>query len=390
MQLPASDLSKKSAIKFVVLFGIISLFADMTYEGARGITGPFLATLGANAAIVGFVAGLAEFLGYALRYVSGFFADKTHQYWTFTIVGYASNVLAVPLLGLAGHWWVAAFLIVLERMGKAIRVPSRDAMLSHAGEHVGMGKVFGLHEALDQIGGMSGPLIISAILYCQGTYQHAFAALLIPALLTLIVLGVARITYPKPEALAVKKIALNSQGLPHAYWLYLIAASLVAAGYADFPLIAYHFQKTAAVSPVWIPALYALSMGVAIITAPLFGFLYDKKGFFIIIVATLLSLLFAPLVFFGDMTWIVIGVLLWGIGISAQESLMRAIVASMAPKNKLGSAYGVFNMSFGMCWFLGSYLMGVLYDISVIYLVVFSVVMQMIAVPILFFVRAQA
>ena len=255
------DISKKTALHFVVLIGIVSLFADMTYEGARSITGPYLATLGANAAIVGFVAGLGELLGYALRLASGYLADRSKKYWAITIAGYVCNLLAVPCLALAGHWWVAAIFIILERSGKAIRVPSRDAMLSHAGEKMGMGWVFGLHEALDQIGAMLGPLIVAAVLYFKGSYQFSFAILLIPALLALTVLGCSRWLYPHPEALEVRCDNLATQGMTSTFWLYVAGAALIAAGYADFPLIAYHFQKTGVLSPIFIPIVYAIAMG---------------------------------------------------------------------------------------------------------------------------------
>lgn len=377
------DISKKTALKFVILLGIVSLFADMTYEGARSINGPYLAMLGANAAVVGFVAGFGEFVGYALRFVSGYLADRTGKYWTITIVGYACNVLAVPLLALAGHWWIAAGLMIIERIGKAIRVPSRDAMLSHAGQKMGMGWVFGLHEALDQIGGMLGPLIVAVALYFRDGYQYSFAILLIPALLTLAVLLFARQTYPHPETLEVEHDNLETKGMHSSFWIYLVGASLVAAGYADFPLIAYHFQKTAVLSPIWIPVSYSIAMGVNILTAPLLGHFYDRKGFSILILVTIFSCFFAPMVFFGDFTFVLMGVILWSIGMGAHESLMRAIVANMVLKNKRGSAYGIFNMGFGIFWFLGSFLMGVLYDISIPILVVFSIVIQLLAVPVL-------
>jgi len=167
------DISKSSALKFILLMGLTSLFADMTYEAARSITGPFLATFGASAALVGFVAGFGEFLGYSLRLVSGYLADKTQRYWMITIIGYFINLLAVPALALAGNWQIASLLIILERAGKAIRTPARDAMLSHAGSHIGMGWAFGVHEALDQLGALVGPLIISVVLYYKGGYQKS-------------------------------------------------------------------------------------------------------------------------------------------------------------------------------------------------------------------------
>lgn len=349
----APDISKNTALKFVLLLSVVSLFADITYEGARSITGPYLSILGANAAIVGFVAGLGEFAGYALRVVSGYLADRTGKYWTITIIGYTCNLLAVPLLALAGHWWIAAVLIVVERTGKAIRVPPRDAMLSHAGQKMGMGWVFGLHEAIDQFGAMLGPLIVAFVLYFKGGYKESFAILLIPALIALTILAFARWLYPKPQALEVQHDHLQAKGMASTFWLYLVGASLIAAGYADFPLIAYHFQKNAIISPVWIPISYALAMGLNSLSAPLCGHFYDKKGFVILILVTIVSCFFAPLVFLGNATMAFFGIALWSIGVSAHESLMRAIVANMVPMKNRGSAYGIFNTGFGLCWFLG-------------------------------------
>jgi MFS family permease len=383
------DLSKGTALKFVILLSIVSLFADMTYEGARSITGPFLGLLGANAAAVGFVAGFGEFIGYALRIVSGYLADKTGKYWTITIVGYTCNLLAVPLLALAGHWWIAAVLMILERAGRAVRVPSRDAMLSHAGQTMGMGWVFGLHEAIDQIGAMLGPLIVALVLYLKGTYQQSFAILLIPALLALTILIFARWLYPHPHELEAQQDRIEAQGMNASFWLYLLGASLIAAGYADFPLMAYHFQKTNILSPIWIPVSYAIAMGLNSISAPLFGHIYDRKGFSILIIVSIFSCLFAPLVFLGNSTYAIVGVALWSIGVGAHESLMRAIVANMVPKNKRGSAYGVFNTGFGIFWFLGSFFMGILYDISIPALVIFSMAIQLLAVPLLWIVMKK-
>jgi len=382
-----ADLSKNSALKFVVFIGIVSLFADATYEGARSITGPYLATFGASAAVVGFVAGFGEFVGYALRLVSGYLADRTGRYWTITVIGYVTNLLAVPLLAFAGHWWVVAVLMVVERMGKAIRVPSRDAMLSHAGHQMGMGWAFGLHEALDRTGAMLGPLAVAGVLLFKGNYRECFALLAVPAVCALIVLALARWSYPRPQSLEASQESLESKGMNRSFWMYLAGASCIAAGYADFPLMAYHFQKTAVMNPVWIPIFYSIGTGVTVITAPLLGHVYDRKGFSILIFVTILSCLFSPLVFLGDFNFALMGIILWSVGVGAHESLMRAIVANMVPKNQRGSAYGIFNTGFGVFWFLGSFLMGVLYDVSITALIIFSIAIQLFAVPLLWWVQ---
>jgi MFS family permease len=382
-------ISKGTALRFVVLLGVVSLFADMTYEGARSITGPYLAILGASATVVGIVAGFGELIGYALRLVSGYISDRTGKYWTVTLIGYFVNLLAVPLLALAGRWEIAALLMVAERMGKAIRNPSRDAMLSHATQRIGRGWGFGLHEAMDQIGAILGPLIVAGVLYFNGGYRMSFAILLIPALLALAVLLVARALYPRPRDLEVASAELKTKGFSRTFWLYLAAVSLIAAGYVDFPLISYHFEKLSAVPKVWVPVFYAVAMGVDALSALFFGRLFDRIGLSILVIVSLISSLFAPLVFLGGFSLALIGMALWGVGMGAQESIMRAAIAGMVSMDKRSTAYGIFNAGFGLSWFLGSALMGILYDVSVPYLIVFSVVVQLASVPLFLLIRKE-
>ena len=380
---------KRSALKFVVLLGVVSLFADMTYEGARSITGPYLALLGASATVVGIVSGFGELIGYGLRLISGYISDRTGKYWTITLFGYGVNLLAVPLLGLTGHWQTAAFLMIMERVGKAIRTPARDAMLSHATKEIGRGWGFGLHEAMDQIGAVLGPLIVSGVLYFKGGYRASFGILLVPALLAISVIMTARMLYPHPRDLEVGSVKIEGKGFPQVFWLYLVAVALIAAGYADFPLIAYHFKKVSVASDSQIPIFYAFAMGVDALAAILFGRLFDRVGISILIVVVLLSSLLALLVFLGNFYFALMGMALWGIGMGAQESIMRAAVAGMVPADKRGTAYGTFNLGYGVCWFLGSVLMGVLYDTSILTLIVFSVVMQLASVPLLFVTKKE-
>jgi len=385
--LTAATAQKASAVKFVVLIGVVSLFADMTYEGARSITGPYFAVLGASGTIVGIVAGFGELVGYGLRLVSGYISDRTGRYWTVTLVGYVVNMLAVPLLALAGNWQIAAFLMIAERTGKAIRNPPRDAMLSHATQTMGRGWVFGLHEALDQIGAVLGPLIVTTVLYFKGSYRTSFAVLLVPALLALSVLVAARLLYPRPKDLEALLPELETKGYPRRFWLYIAAASLIGAGYVDFPLIAYHFEKASVLSDNMIPILYAVAMGVDALTALVLGSLFDRKGVTVLIFATVLAAFFAPLVFLAGSYLAFIGMALWGLGMGAQESIMRAVIAEMIPANRRASAYGIFNAAFGLFWFLGSLLMGILYDFSVPAVIVSSVALQLGSVPVLLWMR---
>jgi hypothetical protein len=245
---------QRIAIRFVLLIGVLSFFADFTYEGSRSILGPYLLVLGANAAVVGVVTGLGEMLGYSFRLVSGRWADATGKFWPITIFGYVLQMASVPALSLTQSWPAAAVLIILERLGKATRNPPRDVMLSHAAKHVGgYGLVFGIHEAMDQAGAVVGPLVVAAVLASQANYHEAFAVLVVPAVLNLCFLAIARRLYPRPQDLDSTVPSVSDGKLPNTFWLYLAGSALVAAGFADYPLIAYHFSKTQSVSAHWTP-----------------------------------------------------------------------------------------------------------------------------------------
>ena len=273
-----TDIPRRRAVRFIVLIGLVSLFSDMTYESARSINGPFLAALGASATVVGIVAGLGEFVGYGIRLGAGIYADRSQRYWSMTIWGYVLNLVAVPLLALAGNWPLASVLIVLERMGRAIRSPARDALLSHAASRTGLGWGFGLHEALDQIGAVTGPVVLAVMLASGAGYATAYAWLAVPAFCAIsLVLG-ARFAVPRPRDLEVDTpIPLEEgAGLTRQYWWYVAGASLLAAGFTDFQLIAYHFSKTAGFDPGWMPGLYALAMATDAVAALVLGAWFER------------------------------------------------------------------------------------------------------------------
>jgi MFS family permease len=384
-----SSLKKSRALKFVLVIGIMSFFADFTYEGARGIIGPYLALLGASAFTVAFVTGFGEFVGYAWRLVSGSLSDKTGKFWPITIFGYVVQMASVPLLALAGSWQMAAVLIILERFGRATRNPPRDVMLSHAAKEMGYGWAFGVHEALDQFGAMVGPLVAAGIYAWRGDYKLTFAMMLIPALIMLSLLAVARFTYPHPEDMDSTPPNVNAKGLPRAFWIYLLGAILVAAGFADYPFMAYHFQTVHSVSTAYITIFYAVAMGISGVGSLLFGRLFDRFGIVILVPLTILSAFFAPLVFLGGFWLALLGVALWGLGTGVHESIIPAAVALMVPTERRASAYGLFTGGYGIFWFLGSLLIGALYSISLPVMIAFCMVMEFAALPLFLQVKKQ-
>lgn len=385
-----SQFNYRSAMKFIVLMGMVSLFADMTYEGARSISGPYLALLGASGAVVGFVSGFGELIGYALRALSGYITDRTRSYWSMAILGYSINLFAVPLLAITQHWQTAAILLIVERLGKAMRVPARDAMLSYATQATGRGWGFGIHEALDKIGGLLGPILISAILFYRHSYTLGFACLLFPALCAIAILFLSRRLYPHPENLEIPHTSITPKGLKGTYWLYIAASCFIAAGFIDYPLIAYHFELNQIASPAWIPLLYSIAMGVEGLSSLALGKWFDRKGIFPLIISTALSACVAPFVFLGSIEWAIAGIVLWGIGMGGQQSIMRAVIAHLVDSQQRATGYGIFNLWFGIFWFVGSFLMGYLYDVSLIALMIFSVGIQFISLPLLWKVNRGA
>lgn len=381
------NISANAALHCIILFGIVSLFGDITYEGARGITGPYLALLGASAAVVGAVSGIGEFLGYALRFITGYFADRTRGYWPMTIAGYAL-MFGVPLLVFANHWQIAAFLIIMERVGKAVRSPARDTILSHATKQVGRGWGFGIHEALDQIGAVLGALIFSFALLFKDNYRTGFAVLWIPAVLTMVFLAAARIKYPSVEEFEAPAHAKTDteagRKLSAKFWFYTLFIFLSVAGFANFQLVSYHFKVQSLIKDYQIPLFYAGAMLVDAVVALIIGKTYDKIGLKSLLAIPLLT---APVAFFGfshSYGFALTGVLLWGAVMGVHETIMRAAIADLVGTANRGFAYGVFNTAYGASWFFGGAAMGLLYGVSIKFVIAFAVLMQILAL-ILFF-----
>jgi MFS family permease len=382
-RLRARLIGRTSAMRFIILLGMVSLFADMTYEGARSVTGPYLGLLGASGSVVGIVSGFGELIGYAARLLSGWLGDRTQRYWAITIAGYAINLLAVPLLALAWGWEIAAVLIVAERTGRALRSPARDAMLSHAAGHVGLGWGFGLHEAMDQTGAVVGPLLVSVVLYFQQGYRLGFAILLLPALASLGLVIAARSFFPRPRDFELAPPSLNVHRFRHIFWIYVAAMGLIGAGYVDFALIGHHLGQDAKVSAAVIPILYAVAMATDGAAAILLGPLFDRHGMLVVVATTIGAGAAPPLLFLGNSGAAFLGMILWGIGMGAQESIMRAVVSGMTVPDRRSTAFGILNGVFGISWFFGSSILGVLYDHSVLAVVVVSIALQLLAVPLL-------
>jgi MFS family permease len=372
---------------FVLAFGVVSMLADVVYEGARAITGPYLATLGATAVMVGFITGIGEAVALVLRLGTGPLADRTRKYWQLTIAGYALTVIAVPLLALANSLWQAAALVITERFGKAVRTPARDTMLSHAGSEMGRGKAFAIHEALDQSGALVGPLLVGLAVAVSG-YQLGFGVLAVPGALALAAVLLVRRAVPAPEHFDTDAARVQPQGadtttksvaLPATFWWYSAFTAASMFGFSTFGVISYHLEVQKVLPSALIPVTYAVSMGTAALAALGSGALYDRtglRGLLVVLPLTaavpLLSFTTAP-----GLVWV--GAVVWGAALGIHESTLRAAVADLVPAARRGTGYGIFTAIYGLAWLTGSTIIGALYAESLTTLISFTVATQLVA-----------
>ncbi|MFE9448906.1 MFS transporter [Streptomyces sp. NPDC006739] len=390
--------------RFVVWFGTVSLLADFVYEGARSVTGPLLASLGASALVVGVVTGAGEAAALGLRLLSGPLADRTRRFWGLAIAGYALTVVSVPLLGVVGVLWAACVLVIAERVGKAVRSPAKDTLLSHATAATGRGRGFAVHEAMDQVGALVGPLTVAGVLALTGgQYGPALGVLAAPGVAVLGVLFWLRGRVPDPEAYERELTASSDTDtdadaeadagagapaprpgrLPAAFWTYAAFTATTTAGFTTYGLLSYHLVERHLLTDAWVPVLYAAAMAVDALAALATGWWYDRVGARVLVVLPLLAAAVPALAFTDTLAWAVGGSLLWGAAMGVQESTLRATVADLVPSPGRATAYGVFAGVVGAAGLVGGTLTGALYDYSVPVLITVVVAIQVLALILL-------
>jgi MFS family permease len=380
----AAGPNRISPMRFVLVFGLVSGLGDFVYEGARSIVGPYLATFGASATLVGLITGIGEAVALVFRLFTGRLSDRTGRHWAISITGYAITMISVPLLAVAGPLWLACVFIIGERFGKAVRTPARDTMLAEASVDLGRGRAFAVHEALDQTGALIGPLVVAAILAAHHSYKAGFAILAIPGALAMLTLAYLRREVPEPAAydpsvhpMQTRPVALR--GFSRTYWQYATFTALTLAGFATFAVLAYHLQHRHVVSPAQIPIMYAVAMGLAALASLASGAVYDRIGLRGLIVLPVLGAVVPFWSFSTSVPLVWTGAALWGALMGVHESTMRAAVADLVPRERRGVGYGTFTAVYGLAWLAGAALIGALYDVSIDTAITFTVVVQAVA-----------
>ena len=405
---PSSVPGHLSAWRFVVWFGVVAMFADVVYEGARSITGPLLAHLGADALLVGVVTGVGEAAALVLRLVSGPLTDRTGRFWAWTLAGYGLTVVSVPLLGLASTLWVASALVITERVGKAVRSPAKDTLLSHATAVTGRGRGFAVHEALDQVGALAGPLVVAGVLAATGNdYQPALLVLAVPGAVALGLVVWLRFRVPRPVLYEVDVepgaaptqpaeadpgaggdgggpvAAAPPARLSGAFWAYACFAGLTMVGFATFGVLSFHLVTAGVLSAAAVPLLYAAAMVIDAVAAVVTGLAYDRYGAGVLVVLPFVAAVVPVLAFSGTASVAVVGALAWGTALGVQESTLRATVADLVAPGRRATAYGIFGAVVGVAAAAGGALAGGLYEVSVPLLVAITAVLQAVALVVL-------
>ena len=374
-------------MRFVLGFGVVAGLGDLVYEGARSVVGPYLATLGAGAALVGLISGAGEAVALVLRLATGPLSDRTRRPWPITIAGYAITMISVPLLAASQLLWQAAALVIGERFGKAVRSPAKATMLAAASSTLGRGRAFAIQEALDQAGAVLGPLLVAAMIALSG-YRLGFAVLAIPGAAALVVLAFLRRAVPHPEAYEqpadrpTGSVADQRNGMwsfSGRFWGYSAFTALTMLGFATFAVLAYHLQVHHVVPTYQIPIIYAAAMGVDALAALASGWVYDRFALRGLVVLPVLAAVVPVLSFSTTPALVWAGAIVWGAAMGVHESTMKAAVADLVPAPRRGTGYGVFTAIYGIAWLAGSVAIGALYEVSVLVTILATAAVQLIA-----------
>jgi MFS family permease len=364
---------RRNVLLVFILLGLVSLFADIVYEGGRSISGAYLATLNAppqGPAII----GLGEFIGLLLRLLSGYVSailQSSLVLWSFTFIGYAITAFSIPMIAYAPSWEVVVALYVADRVGKGLRAPARDVILAEVSESIGVGKGFGIHELLDQLGAFAGPLLVGFLLI-MFNYKIAYLALLAPGLVSIALVATAWRLYPSLKSVSTRKPQLGVKGYGGSFWIYTLATSILALGFMHWSIASYYLKSVrGAISDAEIGFIYAIGMVVDALVAVPLGVLFDKYKFKVLLLVPLLSPLFIVILTHAPRELLYLAAIPWGVIACSEESIMRATIALLVEPSKRPLAYGLFGLVFGLAWAIGGFIYSAILH-SVYHMILFS------------------
>ena len=349
--------TQRRVLLVFLLLGLVSLFADVVYEGGRSVSGAYLAEIKAPVVATALV-GVGEFLGLAFRLFSGYIAtilQSSTVLWGSTLLGYLITSLSIPMIAFAPTWHDVVVLYIIERLGKGLRAPTRDVIVAEVSEGIGVGKGFGIHELLDQVGAFLGPVLVSILLTLYG-YRVAYLTLIIPGMISVLLVATAWRLHPKLKSTSVRKSKLVVRGYSKSFWIYTLATSVLVLGFMHWSIASYYLKIRGVVSDAEIGFIYAIAMFVDAIVAVPLGVLFDKVKFKTLLTIPALTPVFIVLIMYAPHELIYFSAIPWGIIMCSEESIMRATIALLVEPSKRPLAYGFFGLVFGFMWAVGGYI----------------------------------
>ena len=363
---PVAEKTKHKLGRNVLSLGMVSLFTDLSSQMVYPLIPTFLAVLGVSPAILGLIEGIAESTASLFRTVFGRMSDKLQNRKIFIIFGYGLSAISRPFFYIASHWTTIMAIRFSDRIGKAARTPSRDALISTSIHPSIKGKAFGFHRAMDRIGAIGGPLLAMLVLYLLrdtmselNALKTTFLISVIPGLIALIFIKFVKETKAITKVMEKKK---KTAMLNAPFILFLVANAFFALGNSSNAFLILKAQEVN-ITIFLIPILWVVYNIVCTISSPILGSLSDTVGRKPIIVISFIYYAIIYVLFgFANQAWMVWALFAaYGIFYGLSDGILRAYVADIVEEENRATAYGVLNTVIGIFLLPASVLMGLVW-----------------------------
>jgi MFS family permease len=345
---------------------MVSLFTDLSSQMVYPLIPVFLTLIGASPATLGLIEGVAESTASLFRAFFGRLSDKLKKRKIFIIWGYGLSAISRPFFYFASHWTIVLTIRFSDRIGKAIRTPSRDALISTSIDQSIQGKAFGFHRAMDRIGAIGGPLLAMLILYLLKDTMPELSALktmflisVIPGLIALVFIKFTKETSIIPKTLDKQK---KTAMLGKPFILFLLANAFFTLGNSSNAFLIVKAQEVG-IAIFLIPVLWMVYNIICSISSPIFGSISDKIGRKPIIIISFIYYSIIYILFaFADEPWMIWALFAaYGIFYGLSNGIFRAYVADIVEEENRATAYGILNTIIGISLFPASVLMGAIW-----------------------------
>ncbi len=362
---PVAQQSLRKIPPDVWALGFVSMFMDISSEMIHGLLPVFLVSvLGASAEMVGLIEGVGEATASICKFFSGWLSDRLGKRKAFAVLGYGLTALSKPLFAIAPSPLFVLVARFTDRLGKGIRDAPRDALVGDIVQSGARGAAYGLRQALDTIGAVAGPLIAIVLIEAlHDNFRLVFGLALIPGLIAVLIL-VTGVREPQRQRASPPSINMTGlKGIGTAYWIIVCVGSLLTLARFSEAFLVLRGQEAGL--PLELAPLVCVAMNLAysVSTYPL-GALSDRVDRKLMLALGFVTLIAADsiLAAASDLTFVMIGIALWGLHMGMTQGLLSALVADEAPEQLRATAFGFFNFASGIALLLASLIAGFLWE----------------------------